>query len=157
MAKPRKRMLIVDDNDMTRALLRGLLRNEEEYDVVGEATNGETAVELAQRHKPDIIFLDVDMPKMGGLEALAKIREISPQTVVLMVTAHTERETVQTAIANGAAEEPPGIIGQHRQRPAVRSQNDSDAKQDAPGFGYIRRKKSLLPPPADFRQRAGAA
>ncbi|MBI4985299.1 MAG: response regulator transcription factor [Rhodocyclales bacterium] len=103
MTQARKRMLIVDDNDLTRALLRGLLRNEEEYEVVGEASNGEMAVELTQRLKPDIVCLDVDMPKMGGLEALARIREISPQTVVLMVTAHTERETVQTAIAHGAA------------------------------------------------------
>jgi len=103
MDKPRKRLLIVDDSDLTRALLRGLLRNEEQYDVVAEATNGEMAVEMALRLKPDIVCLDVDMPKMGGLEALAKIRAALPQTIVLMVTAHTERETVQTAIAGGAA------------------------------------------------------
>ena len=75
----------------------------QQYDVVAEATNGEMAVEMALRLKPDIVCLDVDMPKMGGLEALAKIRAALPQTIVLMVTAHTERETVQTAIAGGAA------------------------------------------------------
>lgn len=103
MAKPRKRLLIVDDNDLTRALLRGLLRNEEAYDVVAEASNGEMAVEMALRFKPDVVCLDIDMPKLGGLEALVKIRAELPNTVVLMVTAHAERETVQTAIANGAA------------------------------------------------------
>lgn len=102
MAKIAKRLLVVDDSDITRTLLRTLLRGEE-YDVVGEAVNGEQAVEMALRLKPDIICLDVDMPKMGGLEVLAKIREALPQTAVLMVTSHTERETVQTAIANGAA------------------------------------------------------
>jgi two-component system chemotaxis response regulator CheY len=102
MAKIPRRMLIVDDSEITRALLRTLLRGED-YDVVGEACNGEQAVEMAQRLKPEIVCLDVDMPKMGGLEALAKIRELLPRTLVLMVTAHTERETVQTAIANGAA------------------------------------------------------
>ncbi len=102
MSKIPKRLLIVDDNDMTRALLRGLLRGED-YDVIGEAGNGEQAVEMALRLKPDIVCLDVDMPKMGGLEALTQIRQHLPQTAVLMVTAHAERETVQTAIANGAA------------------------------------------------------
>lgn len=102
MAKTPKRILIVDDADITRALLRTLLRREE-YDVVGEASNGEQAIEMAQRVQPDVICLDVDMPKMGGLEVLAQLRQTLPQAAVLMVTAHTERETVQTAIANGAA------------------------------------------------------
>lgn len=102
MAKSPTRILIVDDNDMTRAMLRALLRGED-YDVVGEAGNGEQAIEMAQRLKPDIVCLDIEMPKMGGLEALAQIRQILPPPAVLMVTANTERETVQTAIANGAA------------------------------------------------------
>ena len=102
MAKIAKRLLIVDDSDITRTLLRTLLRGEE-YDVVGEAVNGEQAVEMALRLKPEIVCLDIDMPKMGGLEVLSRIRQSLPHTAVLMVTAHTERETVQTAIANGAA------------------------------------------------------
>ena len=101
MAKIPRRVLIVDDSDITRVMLRTLLRAEE-YDVVGEAGNGEQAIEQAERLKPEIICLDVDMPKMGGLEALAHIRQLLPQAVVLMVTAHAERETVQTAIAAGA-------------------------------------------------------
>lgn len=101
MAKSPKRLLIVDDSEITRALLRTLLRNED-YDVVGEAGDGQQAIDIAQRLKPDIVCLDVDMPKMGGLEALGELRRLLPQTAVLMVTAHAERETVQTAIANGA-------------------------------------------------------
>lgn len=101
MGKIARRVLIVDDSDITRVMLRTLLRAEE-YDVVGEAGNGEQAIEQAERLKPEIICLDVDMPKMGGLEALAHIRQLLPEAVVLMVTAHAERETVQTAIANGA-------------------------------------------------------
>lgn len=101
MGKIARRVLIVDDSDITRVMLRTLLRAEE-YDIVGEAGNGEQAIEQAERLKPEIICLDVDMPKMGGLEALAHIRQLLPEAVVLMVTAHAERETVQTAIANGA-------------------------------------------------------
>lgn len=101
MAKSSKRLLIVDDSEITRALLRSLLRHED-YDVVGEASDGQQAIDMAQRLKPDIVCLDVDMPKMGGLEALGELRRLLPRTAVLMVTAHAERETVQTAIANGA-------------------------------------------------------
>jgi two-component system chemotaxis response regulator CheY len=101
MAGRAKRLLIADDTEITRALLRAMLRGED-YDVVGEACNGEQAIELAQRLKPDIVCLDIDMPKMGGIEALAEIRRLLPTAAVLMITAHTERETVQNAIANGA-------------------------------------------------------
>ena len=97
-----RRLLIVDDNDVMRTLLRTLLRGEE-YDVVGEASNGEQALEMAQRLKPDLVCLDIEMPKMGGLEVLGEIRKLLPETIVLMVTSHTEREMVQTAIRAGAA------------------------------------------------------
>jgi two-component system chemotaxis response regulator CheY len=96
-----KRLMIVDDTEITRALLRAMLRGAD-YNVVGEACNGEQAIELAQRLRPDIVCLDVDMPKMDGLEALAAIHKLLPHTAVLMITAHTERETVQNAIAHGA-------------------------------------------------------
>jgi two-component system chemotaxis response regulator CheY len=97
-----KRMLIVDDNDAMCTILRTMLRGEE-YDVVGEARNGEQAIEMAQRLQPEIVCLDIEMPKMGGLDALGEIRKLLPQAIVLMVTSHTEREMVQSAIAGGAA------------------------------------------------------
>jgi two-component system chemotaxis response regulator CheY len=102
MSKPTKRVLIVDDNSIMRMLLRTLLRGEE-FVVVGEAGNGEQALELAERLRPDIVCLDIEMPKIGGLEVLPQIRQRVPIAVVLMVTGHTDRETVQAAIDKGAA------------------------------------------------------
>lgn len=97
------KVVLADDNDMTRALLRGILRGDDHYEVVGEASNGEQAVEMILRLKPDAVCLDVMMPKSDGLEVLRQIKAELPLTVVIMVTGSMERDTVQAAIAGGAA------------------------------------------------------
>lgn len=94
-------ILLVDDNDMMRALLRGILRGET-YEVVGEARNGHAAVEAASRLKPDVVCLDIQMPEMNGLEALAAIKQNCPQTEVVMITGSSEQDTVRQAIERGA-------------------------------------------------------
>ena len=96
------RLVIVDDNDMTRALLRGLLVAEG-YVVIGEANNGEQGRDTVLRVRPDLVCLDVNMPRTDGLTVLKQIRESAPDQVVVMVTGNTDRETVQTAITSGAA------------------------------------------------------
>jgi two-component system chemotaxis response regulator CheY len=95
------RVLLVDDNDMTRTLLRGILVAAE-YQLAGEANNGEHGLEMALRLKPELVCLDILMPKTDGLEVLKQIKAELPRTVVVMVTGSTERETVQAAIAGGA-------------------------------------------------------
>ena len=82
-------ILIVDDNDMTRETLRVILRSDE-YNVVGEATDGDVALDMVTKLKPDIVLLDVIMPKVSGLEALKSIRLVSTDVFILMVTANTE-------------------------------------------------------------------
>lgn len=93
-------ILIVDDNDMTRETLRVILRSDD-YNVIGEATDGDVALELVTKLKPDIILLDVIMPKVSGLEALRSIRLVSPDVSILMVTANTDAETVSEAVKSG--------------------------------------------------------
>lgn len=93
-------VLIVDDNDMTRETLRVILRHDG-YNVVGEAHDGDSALEMASRLKPDIILLDVVMPKVSGIEALKSIRMIMQEVFVLMVTANKDQETVTEAVKNG--------------------------------------------------------
>ena len=95
------RVLLVDDNDMTRTLLRGMLVSEE-YEMAGEANNGEAGLEMALRLKPAVVCLDVQMPKTDGIEVLKQIKAQLPQTAVVMVTGSTDRETVQAAITAGA-------------------------------------------------------
>ncbi|MGE5386560.1 MAG: response regulator transcription factor [Betaproteobacteria bacterium] len=95
-------VLIVDDNDMMRTVLRGILRAEEEYEVVGEARDGEAALDLIKRLQPRIVCMDVMMPKMNGLDALREIKMTYPETAVVMVTGNASADNVQEAIMNGA-------------------------------------------------------
>jgi two-component system chemotaxis response regulator CheY len=102
MNSKRTSIVIVDDNDMMRSILRGILRGEE-YEVIGEARNGNIAVEMAERLKPDIICLDVMMPEKDGLEALVEIKAARPQTQIVMITGNADPDTVQESIMNGAS------------------------------------------------------
>ncbi len=95
------RVILVDDNDMTRALLRGVLSSAA-YEVVGEAVDGEQGLDLALQLKPDLVCLDIQMPKADGLSVLKRLKAGLPTTTVVMVTASTDRDTVHTAIAAGA-------------------------------------------------------
>jgi len=101
MAKSKVSVMIVDDNDMMRAILRGLLRGDE-YEVVGEARNGNIAIEMARRLEPDIVCMDVMMPEKNGLEAMAEIKAARPETEFVMITGNADPETVQESIMNGA-------------------------------------------------------
>ncbi len=105
MGNKKASILIVDDNANTRALLRGILRSEEsiEYIVAGEASDGESGLEQALRLRPDIVFLDVVMPKSDGLQVLKQIKEQLPKTVVLMVTSSHDPKTVKDAVDGGAS------------------------------------------------------
>ena len=96
------KVLIVDDYDMTRALLKIILRSHK-FHVVGEAIDGEEGVEMCARLKPDIVLLDVIMPKLNGLDALLKIKTHQHQPLVLMVSAAEETEIVQEAMRRGAS------------------------------------------------------
>ena len=94
-------VLIIDDNDISRMLLRSILRGED-YEIVGEASSGKNGIEIALRLAPEVICLDIMMPELSGLEVLLEIRPKLPKTVILMVTASTDRETVQAALQGGA-------------------------------------------------------
>ena len=94
--------MIVDDNDMMRSILRAMLRGEE-YEVIGEARNGNIAVDMADRLKPDIVCLDVMMPEKDGLEALSEIKAARPETEIVMITSNADPDTVQESITHGAS------------------------------------------------------
>lgn len=96
------KVLIVDDNDLMRTLLRGILRNED-CQVIGEARNGTLALEFIEREKPDIVFLDVMMPEMDGLETLQNIKRDTPEIVVIMITGNPSKENVEESIQGGAS------------------------------------------------------
>ena len=94
-------ILIVDDNDLMRTLLRGILRSEA-FQLISEAKNGVLALESIEKSKPDIVFLDVMMPEMGGLEALQAIKAKYPEIIVIMITGNPSAENVKESIEGGA-------------------------------------------------------
>ncbi|MBC3906915.1 MULTISPECIES: response regulator [Undibacterium] len=100
MEKKNAKILLIDDNDVTREVLRVILRSEG-YNVVGEATDGGSGLELALKLKPDLIMLDIVMPKISGTEILPRIRDLLPDTRVLMVTANKDQETITEVVKTG--------------------------------------------------------
>jgi DNA-binding NarL/FixJ family response regulator len=91
------RVLIADDHDGVRKGMRSLLEEQPGLMIVGEARNGQEAVDQAQQLKPDLVILDLSMPKMDGLTAAREIRKFAPDTPILIFTMHRIREFVETA------------------------------------------------------------
>jgi two-component system chemotaxis response regulator CheY len=95
------RVVIVDDNEMIREVLRVMLRSHD-FEVAGEATDGDSGLEMALSARPDVVCLDVVMPTTNGLDVLKEIKAKLPHTVVLMVTGNRDRDTVTAALQTGA-------------------------------------------------------
>ncbi len=97
-----ERILLVDDHPLTRSALAGLL-SQHGFDVVGEASDGDEAIETAARLEPDLILLDLSMPGLDGLSALPRLREAAPKCEVVVLTASGTEENLLGAIRGGAA------------------------------------------------------
>jgi DNA-binding NarL/FixJ family response regulator len=96
------RTLIVEDHEGLRALLRSLLENETRCVVIGEASDGLQAVQTAQELQPDLILLDLSLPKLNGMEACRRIRKVSPDSKILFLSQEPAPEIVQSALRLGA-------------------------------------------------------
>ncbi len=96
------RVLIVDDHPLTREALSSLLR-QHDFDVVGEADDGEPAISAAQSLQPDLVLLDLTMPGLDGLSALPRLREAAPECEIVVLTASETEENLLAAIRAGAA------------------------------------------------------
>ena len=93
---------IVEDHEGVRALLRSFLENETQCVVVGEASDGLRAVQRAQELQPDLILLDLSLPKLNGMEAGRRIRKISPQSRIVFLSQDSTPEIVESALRIGA-------------------------------------------------------
>jgi len=95
-------VLLVDDHSLVRRGFRRMLEDESDIRVVGEASDGEEAVKLARSLKPQVIVMDCALPGINGLQATRKILQLLPETLVLMLSMHTEETWVRQAIVAGA-------------------------------------------------------
>lgn len=116
----RIRILLADDHAAFRESLRQLLEASEDLEIVAEASSGAEAVELARLHRPDVAVLDVRMPGLNGIEAIARIRASSPQTSVVMLSAHRDARYVAQSLDAGALEYVPKDLAGHSLVDAIR-------------------------------------
>jgi len=96
------KILIVDDHPMMREALLTALSEETDMEVVGEASDGNEGLKLAVECKPDVILMDLLMPGMGGLEAIARICEVIPEARIIVVTSLEDEDKILSAIQAGA-------------------------------------------------------
>ena len=101
--KERTRILVADDHRVVIEGLRSALERETEFQVVGEALDGHEAVEKARVLKPDIIIMDISMPRLDGIAATKKIKEISPQSRIVIYTMHSDKDYVVTLFKEGVS------------------------------------------------------
>jgi DNA-binding NarL/FixJ family response regulator len=96
------RTVVVDDIDEMRDLVRMLLTRDGRFEVVGEAADGAGAIAVVEREQPDLVVLDVKMPLLGGIEALPRLRQVSPTTRVVMLSVFAAEEMAGAAHELGA-------------------------------------------------------
>jgi two-component system, NarL family, response regulator NreC len=97
------RILIADDHGVLRAGLRALLNGEEAFEVVGEAADGPSALDLALQVHPDVMLLDISMPGLGGIEVARQLKQALPDVRTLILTLHEDESLMREAIQAGAS------------------------------------------------------
>ena len=84
------RVVVADDDPSVRALVRTLLTSESDYELVAEASDGSAAMDAVEKYDPDLLILDLSMPRLGGAEVLLGVKKSSPATRVLVLTAYPD-------------------------------------------------------------------
>ena len=94
-------ILIADDHDLIREGIKTILRNRAEYRVIGEAVDGEEVVTKVKQLKPDLLLLDITMPKRSGLDLIEQVRHLSPHTKILVISVHRSHPYITKALKSG--------------------------------------------------------
>jgi DNA-binding NarL/FixJ family response regulator len=96
------RVLMVDDFEPYRCLVASVLRKEPELQILCEVSDGLEAVQKAKELQPDLILLDIELPNLNGIEALSRIRQVSPNAKIIFLTQNSDKEVVAAAWITGA-------------------------------------------------------
>jgi DNA-binding NarL/FixJ family response regulator len=96
------RVLLVDDYEPWRRFVRSTLQKHSHLQIIGEVWDGLEAVQRAQELQPDLILMDIGLPKLGGIEAAHRIQRLAPSTKILFTSQNEDAEVVRAALSNGA-------------------------------------------------------
>ena len=96
------KIVLAEDHTILRAGLRALLASREDFEVVGEAENGREAVRIVDKHVPDLLIIDLSMPKLNGMEAIKEIKGRHPQVKIIVLTVHKSDEYIVASLDAGA-------------------------------------------------------
>ncbi|MFB0507893.1 MAG: response regulator [Thermodesulfobacteriota bacterium] len=100
--KEKQRIVIAEDHRILREGLRALISSNPDFDIVGEAEDGRDAIRCVEKLVPDLILLDLSMPRMNGMEAINEIKKQCPETKILVLTVHSTEEYILTTLRAGA-------------------------------------------------------
>ncbi len=95
------RVLIAEDHQMVRAGIRALLEKAGDLEILGEAGNGQEAVEMAEKLKPDVLVMDIMMPRLNGIQAAARLRELKLPTQIILLSMYSDEGLVHQALQSG--------------------------------------------------------
>jgi len=152
-AKEKKRIVIAEDYTILREGLRALISSHPDFEVVGEAADGQDAIRCVERFTPDLVLMDLSMPRMNGLDAIHEVRRRVPETKVLALTVHKAEEYILAALEAGAD----GYVlkdADHAELMMAIATVLSGKSYLSPGIsekviqGYLEGKKSAKPSPA---------
>jgi DNA-binding NarL/FixJ family response regulator len=101
ISRRRVRIMLVDDHEIVRQCIRCLIEAVPEWTVCGEAADGEAALQLAEQERPDVVILDLSLPKIGGLDVLVELKRILPDVEVLVLTMHDSERTIAQMLRAG--------------------------------------------------------
>ncbi len=146
----KKRIIIAEDHTILREGLRALLSSDPEFEVVGEAEDGRDAIQCVQNLTPDLVLMDLSLPRMNGMDAIQEIKKRCPETRVLALTVHRTEEYILATLRAGAdgyvlkdathAELVMGIKSVLKGKPYL-----SPGVSDKVIEGYLEGRKSLRP------------
>ena len=100
--EPQIRIVLIDDHTLFRSGIKALLARQEDFEVIGEASDGLSGLKLVEQQQPDVVLLDLDMPVMNGREALAQILSSHPEQTVIMLTVSEDSEDLTECMRLGA-------------------------------------------------------